>query len=302
MPAERFTTLDGRPTVRIEREYQHPIDKVWRAVTTAEHLGQWFPTPVDMDLQLGGRVRFAGFEGTEGAGVVEELDPPRRLTFTWGGDRLTFELTDLGNRTGFVLIHAFDDRYGAPSFAAGWDACLAGLRSVLASEPVASLPPDRHVARHEQLVHEFGLDAPEVTGADDGDAQWTVRFERQLTCPAEVAWDLWFGKDIQTGDQRRAPGVGEPLTPYQQPDLVVGTVTDLEPQRVLGFDVSPDGGPGDHVRLELTQGTGHGARAILTITGTDPTERDDAAQVWGDAIAHLGKCGADWAMTQPMDA
>ncbi len=270
---------------------------MWRAVATSEHLDQWFPTPVAIDLRIGGRVRFAGFEGNDGEGVVEELDPPHRLTFTWGGDRLTFEL---GNRTSFALTHAFDDRYGAPSFAAGWDACLTGLRSVLASEPVPPLTPDRHVAHHEQLVHEFGLDAPEVT--DDGDGRWTVRFERQLTCPAEVAWDLWFGKDMQTGEQRSAPGPGEPLTPYQQPDLVVGTVTELELQRVLGFHVSPDGGPGDHVRLKLTQGTGHGARAILTITGTDPTERDTAAQMWGNAIAHLGNCGAEWAMAQPIDA
>ena len=45
MAADRFLTLDGRPTVRVEREYPHPIDKVWRAVTTPEHLGRWFPSP-----------------------------------------------------------------------------------------------------------------------------------------------------------------------------------------------------------------------------------------------------------------
>ena len=32
MSNDQFLTLDGRPTVRVERRYPHPIDKVWRAV------------------------------------------------------------------------------------------------------------------------------------------------------------------------------------------------------------------------------------------------------------------------------
>lgn len=40
MSADQFLTLEGRPTVRVERTYPHPIEKVWRAVTTPEHLGQ----------------------------------------------------------------------------------------------------------------------------------------------------------------------------------------------------------------------------------------------------------------------
>ena len=73
---------------------------------------------------------------------------------------------------------------------------------------------------------ESRLDRPVVTESDAG---WTVRVERQLTCPAEVAWDLWFGKDRDTGEQRTAPNVGEPLTPYMAPEVVIGTMTEMEP-------------------------------------------------------------------------
>ncbi len=110
---------------------------------------------------------------------------------------------------------------------------------MLAGEPLP--PPDRGIARHEELVHEFGLDRPEVTESDAG---WTVRVERQLTCPAEVAWNLWFGKDRDTGEQRAAPAVGEPLTPYMAPEVVIGTMTEVDLHRVLAFDVAPTGGPG----------------------------------------------------------
>jgi uncharacterized protein YndB with AHSA1/START domain len=299
MSADQFLTLEGRPTVRIEREYPHPIEKVWRAVTTPEHLGEWFPSPVELDLRPGGEIRFRAFEGGPGAtGSIEVVEAPRRLTFTWGADRLTFELAANGDSTKFVLTHTFDDRFGAPSFATGWELCLAGLRSVLAGEPLP--PPDRGIARHEELVHEFGLDRPEVT---ESDGRWTVRLERQLTCPAEVAWNLWFGKDRDTGEQRTAPAVGEPLSPYMAPDVVIGTMTEVELHRVLAFDVAPDGGPGEHVRVELTEGTGHGVRATLTVIGTDPSECDAAAEMWGTgAIGHLAASAAEWARAQPVDA
>lgn len=299
MPADQFLTREGRPTVRVERTYPHPIEKVWQAVTTPEHLGQWFPSPVEVDLRPGGAMRFRAFDGAPAAhGTVEVVDAPRRLTFTWGTDRLTFELAPAGDGTTFTLIHSFDDRFGAPSFATGWDVCLAGLRNVLAGEPLPA--PDRGVARHEELVHEFGLDRPDVT---ESAGRWTVRVERQLTCPAEVAWDLWFGKDRDTGEQRVAPAVGEPLTPYMAPEKVIGTVTEVDLHRVLAFDVAPAGGPGDHLRLELADGTGHGARIVLTVTGTDRAERDAAAEMWGTgAVGHLAAQAAEWAMAQPVGA
>src|SRR3954463_2920837 len=194
MPSDQFLIVDGRPTVRVERRYPHRIEKVWQAVTTPEHLAKWFPSPVKMDLRPGGAMHFSAFDGAPAAfGTVETVDPPCRLTFTWGTYRLTFELTPHDDGTTFALVHTFDDRYGAPSFATGWELCLAGLREVLVDAPPPQ--PDRGIARHEELVHEFGLDRPEIT---DADGRWTVRVERQLTCPAEVAWDLWFGKDRET--------------------------------------------------------------------------------------------------------
>ena len=299
MSADQFLTLEGRPTVRVERTYPHPIEKVWRAVTDPQHLSKWFPSPVEFDFRPGAPMRFAAFAGDAGeVGVVELVDAPRRLIFTWGTDRLTFELTPDGDGTTFSLVHSFDDRYGAPSFATGWEICLKGLRSVLAGDPVP--PPDRGAARHEELVHEFGLDRPEVT---ETDGRWTVRVERQLTCPAEVAWDLWFGKDLETGEQRSAPSVGEPLTPYMAPDVVIGTMTEVDLHRALEFDVAPTGGPGEHLRLEFVEGTGHGVRVILTVTGTDPGECDAAAQMWGTgAIGHLGARAAEWAAAQTVES
>lgn len=315
MTNDQLLTIDGRSAVRVERQLDHPVEKVWRAVTQPEHLAQWFPASVTIDQRVGGEIRFdmgdeaggddeagsdaAGRTGDASRGEVLELDPPRLLTFSWGLDRLRFELTPTvgGAGTTFVLTHAFDDRAGAASFATGWGMCLAALAPVIAGEPV----PDsgRGIERHEELVKTFGLDAGDVT-EDHG--RWTVQFERQLTCPAEVAWDLFFGIDQQTGEQRQAPGVGEPLTPYAAPEVVLGTVTEVDAPRTLAFDVAA-GEPGDHVRFELTTGTGHGARLLLTVTGsTDrPAERDAAYEQWGQgAVEHIAAEAASWALTSAL--
>ena len=116
MTTEPTFTSERTPTVRVERHFPHPIEKVWRAVTQPEHLGEWFPSPVELDLRPGGAMRFAAFEGDAGAtGTVDVVDAPRRLSFSWGADHLTFELTEDGDGTVLALTHSFDDRYGAPA-------------------------------------------------------------------------------------------------------------------------------------------------------------------------------------------
>jgi uncharacterized protein YndB with AHSA1/START domain len=162
--------------VRVERRYPHPIERVWRAVTTPEGLAEWFPAPVT----------FAGDVADFGdsTGKVLAMEPPHRLVFTWGDDELSFELREDGEHTVFVLTHRFSDRAGAASFASGWENCLQVLALVLSGEPVP--PPERFEGRHEELVRAFGLEEPIVIRGDKG---WSVRIERQLVVGAETAWD-----------------------------------------------------------------------------------------------------------------
>ena len=80
MSADQFLTLDGRPTVRVERRYPHPIEKVWRAVTTPRASRPVVPEPRRDRPAAGRTMRFAAFEGQPGAtGTVEVVDAPRRL-------------------------------------------------------------------------------------------------------------------------------------------------------------------------------------------------------------------------------
>lgn len=277
-----------RPAVRVARRFPHPVDRVWEAMTTEEQLRHWFPSGAAIEQRVGGEVHF-GENGEGGEGEVLECEPPRRLAFTWEDDRLAFELEPDADGTLLTVIHDFDDRAGAASFATGWEHCLDVLLHDLAGDRPPA--PDHGVVRHEQLVALFGLDQPIVIHNDDG---FHVRFERQLTAPTEIVWDGFFGVDPSTGEQRKAPAVGSEFRPYAAPDVLLGTVTAVDEPHLFTFTTA-DGVPGDRVELRLVSGTGHGARLVLDVHGNDESEFDAAVDEWGNgAVAELAERAAQY--------
>ena len=165
-----LSTVDGRSVLRVERRLCRPPEEVWPALVEPERLAAWFPSTATIEPRVGGRVVF----GFGGDGTVTDLDPPRLIAFTWETDHLRFELAPDGDGSLLVLVHTFDDRAGAASFAAGWESCLDVLDGV---------PEGDHESRHEQLLVELGLLEPHV--APDGGE---VRLERQLLHPADRVW------------------------------------------------------------------------------------------------------------------
>ncbi|MFF0780081.1 SRPBCC family protein [Streptomyces sp. NPDC003720] len=133
MPADltgTFLTLDdGRPAVRFTRIYDLPQDRVWRLVTDPGELAGWFPSRAEMDLRPGGAITFSGDPNMpESTGTVLAADPPRHLSFEWGGDELRFglEAEDV-RRTRLTLTDVLADDKAAARNAAGWEVCLAAL-------------------------------------------------------------------------------------------------------------------------------------------------------------------------------
>ncbi len=58
-------------------------DVVWNALTEPGELAAWFGAEAEIDLRVGGAVRFRWPDGTERRGLVVDVDPPRRLAFRW---------------------------------------------------------------------------------------------------------------------------------------------------------------------------------------------------------------------------
>ena len=99
-------TYEGKPAVRFERVYPHPVEHVWRSITVPEELATWFPSRVEVDLREGGAMRFT-FDphlAEPMDGRVVELDPPKVFAFLWGKDLLRLELAPEGTSTRLTLI------------------------------------------------------------------------------------------------------------------------------------------------------------------------------------------------------
>jgi uncharacterized protein YndB with AHSA1/START domain len=124
-------------TLKIQRLLPGPIERIWAYLTESELRRKWLASG-EMQMKVG-----APFELTwrnseltsppgqrpEGFGdehrmqsEITELDPPRKLSFTWGnnGD-VTFELAPAGNRVLLTVIHRrLRDRNMTLMVGAGW--------------------------------------------------------------------------------------------------------------------------------------------------------------------------------------
>lgn len=268
----QLSTVDGKSVLRFARRYRHPQPKVWRAITEPEHLAQWFPAEVELELRAGAPIRFRypGVDVPAPGGMVREVDPPHVFEFSWDRDVLRWELLPDGDGCLLRFTTTFDDHAGAASFATGWSGCLDALASVLAAAPVSQPAGDRTVAQHESYVAAFGLAAGQVRESVDG---WDVRFERQLMmAPVAVAWAaLTASQPVEVGDGPPLPATTHEVaagavTARQAPTegrmYEGGIPTAGEPVAILEYEWLSAGDVAGNVRWELYPGPG-GARIVL---------------------------------------
>jgi uncharacterized protein YndB with AHSA1/START domain len=151
-PVKAKLWTEGERDIRIERIFNAPRSKVWRAMTQPELVAQWWGRGNELDLvrfepMRGGHWRFVehsdggehGFEGRFG-----EVVPEERIvqTFEWDGmpahvSLETMTLEDLGDRTKLSVVslfHTQEDRDGMMSsgMEGGMNESYAALDRLLA--------------------------------------------------------------------------------------------------------------------------------------------------------------------------
>ncbi|MGI8329280.1 SRPBCC family protein [Actinomadura scrupuli] len=131
-----FVRHEGRPAVRFQRTYDHPIERVWDAVARPEELAHWFPSAVEIEPRAGGTIAFSGDPNVgPTTGTVLVYEPPRRLAFTWSGEELHLDLEPVdARRCRLTLVNVLQAPDAAARNAAGWSVCLAELGKHLAGE------------------------------------------------------------------------------------------------------------------------------------------------------------------------
>jgi len=98
----------------LDTVYRHPPERVWRALTDPQELAAWL-MPNDFAPRVGHKFQFRDKPQFGWRGFVErevlEVDPPRRLRYSWLGDEkgpvmtVTWTLEAVGGGTRLVLEH-----------------------------------------------------------------------------------------------------------------------------------------------------------------------------------------------------
>lgn len=138
----------------IERRFDADAATVFAYLTRPEHIAKWWgpegmTCPVlDLDLTKTGAwtSTMANADGArfKVSGVVETVDPPRAVAFTWGWhdeadrrgpeSRVTFEVTPVAEGGAvFTLTHAdLPDDESAANHTEGWTSALRKIERLLA--------------------------------------------------------------------------------------------------------------------------------------------------------------------------
>ncbi|WP_295122826.1 SRPBCC domain-containing protein [uncultured Chitinophaga sp.] len=120
----------------VERVYDHPVQKVWTALSDRQQMKQWYFDIADFKPELGAEFSFTGEDGDlkfVHLCRITALEPGKKIAYTWtyekyeGHSEVTFELFPEGDKTRLRLTHtgleSFPDAksFRRESFQGGWN-------------------------------------------------------------------------------------------------------------------------------------------------------------------------------------
>ena len=121
----------------IEKTFNAPIEKVWKAITDKDEMKKWYFDFADFKPEVGFTFQFTG-QGKEGENYlhlckITEVIPQQKLTHSWrydgydGNSFVTFELFNEGDKTKLRLTHkdleTFPEQpaFAKENFVEGWN-------------------------------------------------------------------------------------------------------------------------------------------------------------------------------------
>jgi uncharacterized protein YndB with AHSA1/START domain len=117
---------------RFERHLKHSVEKVWASLTENDKLAKWFCELEVDSLCVGGIIKFTMPDGTFKQLEIIELKIYSVLEYTWGEDRVRFELYPEPDGCRLLLIEKIikiTDH--TPKDLAGWHVCLDVINALL---------------------------------------------------------------------------------------------------------------------------------------------------------------------------
>jgi len=133
--------------ISVEREIAIAAspETVWELLTDPDEATRWMGMHATFDLRPGGQYRVEVIPGNTASGEFVEIDPPRRLVYTWGWEAGTsmsvpagsttveFDLVASGDGTLLHFRHSdLPNTEAAESHGHGWDHYFERLATVAA--------------------------------------------------------------------------------------------------------------------------------------------------------------------------
>ena len=128
----------------IERTFNAPVSKVWKAITDKEQMKQWYFDIDNFKPVLGFEFQFSG-QGKEGTDYlhlckITDVVVEKKITYSWrydglkGNSLVTFELFEEGDKTRLKLTHDGLETFfmngpdfAKESFIQGWTELIGNL-------------------------------------------------------------------------------------------------------------------------------------------------------------------------------
>lgn len=125
--------------VAVERDFAHPVERVWRAIAQPEILSEWL-LKNDFRPEVGHRFKFRAEWGEIDCKVVE-VEPHRRLAYKWSAldveTVVTFTLEPIPNGTRLRMEQIGfrpDQKQARGGAKGGWSGFFDNLQDTLDSQ------------------------------------------------------------------------------------------------------------------------------------------------------------------------
>jgi len=134
----------GPKPIVIEKVYNAPIEKIWKAITDKDEMKKWYFDLSEFKAEPGFEFQFYG-EGREGEKYLHlckiiDVIKGKEISYSWrydnyeGNSVVTFELSEEGNKTRLRLTHkgveSFKENgpdFAVESFTQGWTELIGTL-------------------------------------------------------------------------------------------------------------------------------------------------------------------------------
>jgi uncharacterized protein YndB with AHSA1/START domain len=244
------------------------VETVWDYLSTDDGWAAWWGAGSSIKAVPGGSMQIVYPNGQTAEGTVQEVEPPRRIVFTWGFDRpdamiplegslveITLDVIDGGTR--LRLVHRVADEAAARAHRTGWRYQLGLFRSLLSRDVLGRGLADRidrwhsvwgvtDAAERRRTLEEIATadlivdeSMAALSGIDDLD-EWIAQSQAQFTATVRRTGPPAVSADRATWDWELMAGDATIATGRSTADLV----SDGRFRRITSFWLSaPPGFP-----------------------------------------------------------